>query len=403
MNYSKLIMVTTQNNNKYYEMKEQGDGTFIVYYGRVGKAAQSASYPMSSWNTKYKEKIRKGYIDVTDEVKEEIDEKEIDEKKFPKRKYKKINNPKIEDLLNKLQDYANKTIKRSYKISSEKVTQKMIDKTNAEINSLINVNDVLTFNEILLKIFTSLPRTMANVNNYLAKSKNDFEKIINREQDLLDVMKGQVKQNVVVNESLKTDNEDATILDLMDLDVEEASNEDINYIKMKLGSNAYRLKNVYKVINKRTQKAYDEFLKTHNNPKQKTLFHGSRNQNWWSIINSGLVLRPNAPITGKMFGYGIYFATKASKSIGYTSLRDARWNNEKNGTGYMALYKIAYGKPYDIHSFDSKYYSLNKNSLAKLDKDAMCLHAHAGKMLVNDEIIIYDETQCTIEYLVELE
>ena len=43
MNYSKLIMVTTQNNNKYYEMKEQGDGTFIVYYGRVGRSEEHTS------------------------------------------------------------------------------------------------------------------------------------------------------------------------------------------------------------------------------------------------------------------------------------------------------------------------------------------------------------------------
>ncbi len=32
---AKLIMVTANNNNKFYEMREQSDGTFKVTYGRV--------------------------------------------------------------------------------------------------------------------------------------------------------------------------------------------------------------------------------------------------------------------------------------------------------------------------------------------------------------------------------
>jgi len=37
-------------------------------------------------------------------------------------------------------------------------------------------------------------------------------------------------------------------------------------------------------------------------------FHGSRNENWWNIIKNGLQLNPNAKITGKMLGHGIYLA-----------------------------------------------------------------------------------------------
>ena len=62
----------------------------------------------------------------------------------------------------------------------------------------------------------------------------------------------------------------------------------------------------------------------------------------------------------------------------------------------------AYGKPYDVHSFDSKYYDFNYERLQKTCPGANCLHAHAGSMLRNDEIIVYKEDQCTIKYLVEL-
>lgn len=137
--------------------------------------------------------------------------------------------------------------------------------------------------------------------------------------------------------------------------------------------------------------------------KTKLLWHGSRNENWWSIINTGLVLRPtNAVITGKMFGFGIYYAPKARKSLGYTSLSGSYWARGNSNSAFMALMDVAYGKPYDVHSFDSKYYDFNYERLQKTCPGANCLHAHAGSMLRNDEIIVYKEDQCTIKYLVEL-
>lgn len=63
---------------------------------------------------------------------------------------------------------------------------------------------------------------------------------------------------------------------------------------------------------------------------------------------------------------------------------------------------ISYGKPYDVHSFDSKYYNFNYDELQRVCKGANCLHAHEGSMLRNDEIIVYKEDQCTIRYLIEL-
>jgi len=53
--------------------------------------------------------------------------------------------------------------------------------------------------------------------------------------------------------------------------------------------------------------SFDDFVEQEQVKDVRLFWHGSRNENWWSIINTGLVLRPtNAVITGKMFGYGIY-------------------------------------------------------------------------------------------------
>lgn len=73
----------------------------------------------------------------------------------------------------------------------------------------------------------------------------------------------------------------------------------------------------------------------------------------------------------------------------------------------MVLNEVAYGKPYDVYDFDSKYYNLNHDTLQKMCPGSNCLHAHAGAnigytSLKNDEIIVYQEDQCTIKYLVEL-
>ena len=61
-----LIMVTGNNNNKFYKMHDRGDGTFDATFGRVGASGQTTSYPISKWDQKYNEKIRKGYRDVTE-------------------------------------------------------------------------------------------------------------------------------------------------------------------------------------------------------------------------------------------------------------------------------------------------------------------------------------------------
>lgn len=103
-----------------------------------------------------------------------------------------------------------------------------------------------------------------------------------------------------------------------------------------------------------------------------------------------------------MFGNGIYFAPKAQKSLGYTSLSGSYWAKGSSNSAYMSLFDVAYGVPYDVYSFDSKYYSFDYQTLQKVKPGANCLHAHEGTMLRNDEIIVYKEEQITIKYLVEL-
>lgn len=395
-----LVMVTADaNNNKYYRMAPNGDGTWTAEYGRIGATCQKATYPLSQWDKKYREKVKKGYVDQSDLVEDLIQEKKPTDKT-----YKEIENQVIREIVQKLQDMANKAIKDNYTISSEKVTQAMVDEAQNILTDLILVSDVAEFNEKLIKLFGVIPRKMANVKSYLASSSADFGKLIQREQDLLDVMKGQVVQKTTIDDDKdEKPLNDCTILDKLGLEFEECTKEDIARIKACLGSEASKMSRAWKVTNKATRERYEKFVKDNGITETKLLFHGSRNENWWSIIQTGLVLKPtNAVITGKMFGYGIYYAPSARKSMGYTSLSGSYWTRGSSSVGYMALMDVAYGKPYDVYSFDSKYYNYNYEELQKACPGANCLHAHAGTMLRNDEIIVYKEEQCTIRYLIEL-
>lgn len=395
-----LVMVTASaNNNKYYKQIPHGD-SWTAEYGRVGSSPQRREYPMSQWNSKYNEKIRKGYVDQSDLV-----EDLIQVEKPKKSEYREIENKVIAEIVERLQTMARKAISDNYTISSNKVTHAMVDEAQDVLTSLIDAKDVDTFNETLLKLFTVIPRKMGNVKDYLAEKSDDFSRIIQKEQDLLDVMKGQVVQKQMIDENSEKDDiqNENTILEQLGLVFEECSTKDIAVIKDALGSCSDRFYQAWRVKNIQTQKRYDDFVRENHITNTKLLFHGSRNENWWSIINSGLVLKPtNAVITGKMFGYGIYYAPKARKSLGYTSLDGSYWVRGNSKFGFMALMEVAYGKPYDVYSFDRKYYDFDYQKLQQACPGANCLHAHEGSMLRNDEIIVYKEEQCTIRYLIEL-
>ena len=401
-----LVMVTAgANNNKYYRMTPQGD-MWLAEYGRIGGGTQSRTYSKYLWEKKYNEKIKKGYVDQTDLVQDLISI----EKPKVKSPYKAIDNLVIADIVERLQNMARKAISENYTVSSNKVTQAMVDEAQSIINGLLAITDLKQFNDELVKLFTTIPRKMGSVSSYIANKTDDFNKIIHREQDLLDVMKGQIVQKQVIDnaEENNTKTIDKTILETLGLEFEECSKDDIATIKVALGSYADKFNKAWKVKNIKTQARFDSFIKDNNIQDVRLLFHGSRNENWWSIIQSGLLLRPtNAVITGKLYGFGIYFSPKARKSLGYTSLNGSYWARGNANSGFMALMSVAYGTPYDVYDFNSKYGSLDYDGLQKFKKGANCLHAHAGASmgysnLRNDEIIVYKDEQCTIKYLVEL-
>lgn len=396
-----LVMTTAANNNKYYNCFPEGSN-FRVEYGRIDATKTTAYYPMSKWNSQISSKIRKGYVDVTDLKKDLIQEVSAANPESP---YKEIENAVIKEIVEKLQSMARETIQKNYTVKASSVTQDMVNEAQKIIDALANNSATIKdFNDNLLRLFTVIPRKMGNVRDYLAKEVNDFAKIISKEQDLLDVMRGQIYVKSDDAPAVAVEKSGQTILEELGLVMEETTSDEVAMIKSLMNESAGKFRRAWRVKNLKTQDRFDKFVHDNNIKDTRLLFHGSRSENFWSIIKTGLVLRPtNAVITGKMLGWGIYFAPKCQKSIGYTSLSGSYWARGGSNVAYMALFDVAYGTPYDVYSFDSKYYKLDYEKLQQFCPGANCVHAHADRgMLRNDEIVVYKEDQLTIKYLIEI-
>lgn len=409
MEYKYLVMVTSDNHNKYYEMIPEGS-SFTVKYGRVGASPQVRSYSDYEFDKKYNEKLRKGYIDQTDLRKDLIQVS----KNESKSKYVPIKDQEIKELIDYLQKVARQKIADNYTISTEKVTQAMVNEAQEVLNELADIyeKDISDkqkqFNDLLLKLFNILPRKMSYVSEYLANNdkQETFAKIYSREQDLLNVMKGQVIQQTKQEEVEVQEEPTQTILEANGLILEPINEEDKKIILKELGEIKDKFYKAWRVTNKTTRERFENEISQANNKTTKLLWHGSKNENWFSIMSNGLLLNPNAAITGKLYGIGIYFSPKAKKSFGYTSYNNSYWARGNSDRAFMGLYKMHYGNPYIVGDFDSKYYKYNYEKLRE-NGDYDCLHAKAGvslgySSLKNDEIIVYKEGQLDINYLVEL-
>jgi poly [ADP-ribose] polymerase len=413
-----LVMITEANNNKYYNCVPNGDGTFTVKYGRVGGHESTATYPMSKWQSQINSKLKKGYVDNSALMQDVIEDSKIEEKTSEGLdEFSVIKNNSVRSIIKRLFDYANKVVQSSYKVSSSVVTQAMVDKAQEYIDDLsksyasLSVED---FNSILIKIFTTIPRKMRTVKEFQSTSKDEFAKIIEREQETLDAMRGQVYKRVEKTTATNKEEvvETISILDKMGITMEDATDEDVAKIKKAMGDASHKFYKAWRVTNHETEEKYRKFVAENNIGNIKLTCHGSRNQNWFNILKTGLKIRPSGVIlTGSLLGNGLYFSNPdkwhgVAKSIGYTSL-GGYWTREYQNSGFIAFFETALGTSYEIHSHDNKYHSFNLEKLKAIAPNAWSLFLHGAghsstTTVINDEIVVYNESQTTVRYLVEI-
>lgn len=399
------------NSNKFYKMAENADGTFTSTYGREGATKPAIeTYPMSKWDIKLKEKLssRKGYTDQTENRAEIV---EAVSKKSSTGAVIISHDKYVSEFISTLQAYAKQQTAATYKVEAKGVTQKQIDNAQKHIDNLSysfknhfkagwNIN---MFNTELTKLYMVIPRKMKSVIDHLINdqtTQKEIETLIETEQSNIDSLAGQVLTQTAEDNDDATDTKlvQHTLLDSMGLEMKKVSDKYIlDDVKKRAEQHGKRVLNVFEVINKSTQKSFDNQLAKSSNKKCELLWHGSRNANWIYIIQQGLRIRPSGAVhTGSMFGDGIYFASEADKSMGYTD--NGRWvNGNARASVYMALYNVHLGKQYEIESSDSSLSSSKLERLGKYDST----WGKKGRSLIRHEYITYKSEQSTIKYIVE--
>ncbi|KAL2120054.1 hypothetical protein VTJ04DRAFT_7015 [Mycothermus thermophilus] len=186
----------------------------------------------------------------------------------------------------------------------------------------------------------------------------------------------------------------------------------------------YQIENIFRIERKGEFARFDdsEFGKMRQN--RRLLWHGSRVTNFGGILSQGLrIAPPEAPVSGYMFGKGIYMADMASKSANYCC------SYISDGTALLLLCEAELGNPMQelIHaSYNAGEDAKKKGMVATWGqgrtgplkwKDASCVHPSLAGVMMPDtsvppgdtnvpgaslyynEYIAYDVSQVRLRYL----
>jgi len=148
------------------------------------------------------------------------------------------------------------------------------------------------------------------------------------------------------------------------------------------------------------------------------LWHGSRLTNFVGILSQGLrIAPPEAPVTGYMFGKGVYFADMVSKSANYCNA------SRGSDTACMLLCEVALG---DMNELKQADYHASNLPAGKLSTKGLGVNfpdpagaktlpngtvvplgkevkgSIPGSSLLYNEFIVYDVAQIKVRYLVKM-
>lgn len=394
---------------------EEGE-TFSIIRGREGvkvglqKAKAIGPYPIDEFANEYAKLIERGFRLSFDKAPSEIVVQAAG-------KYKKMPDVDTEDIVSELVSISRQAFEDYYTVDTKRITdipQASIDTARKMLNIMEKNKENMStkeFNDSLCIVYEVLPRRIDNLWNLVARSSKDFSAIIERETNAINLMEEKIieARKGIVSSSKET------ICDAHGIEMRPVTAEEKAEIMDMLHGNAgggdtydnrSRYKRAWKVINHQTRSNLEKFCENRGIEGYENgltrLFHGSGTENWWSILINGLILRPNAAYCGSAFGHGTYFAPSSQKSFGYTSGSNLwRDNSGHSGSIFLGIFDVATGGIYDVYG-EGKGTPDNESQLHAISPDYDCLWAYGGKGYVaHDEVVVYNEHQSSIKYLIE--
>uniref|UniRef100_A0A8C1EG48 Poly [ADP-ribose] polymerase n=1 Tax=Cyprinus carpio carpio TaxID=630221 RepID=A0A8C1EG48_CYPCA len=361
--------------DKFYDKNSAMDNFCNVYEEKTGNAWASSNF------TKYPNKF----------YPLEIDYGQIDLQKMPLGKLSK------------------RQIQSAYSLLSE-VQQAVADSSaEAQILDLSN------------RFYTLIPHDFGMKKPPLLNNSDYIQQKVQMLDNLLDIevayslLRGGVEDNkkdpIDINyEKLKTK------IEVVDQSSSEAQLI-IQYVKNTHAAthNTYTLdvEEIFKIEREGESQRFRPFKELHN---RQLLWHGSRTTNYAGILSQGLrIAPPEAPVTGYMFGKGVYFADMVSKSANYCHTSQA------DPVGLLLLGEVALGNMHELKkaSHITKL-PKGKHSVKGLGRTAPDPRATVslngvdvplGKgintnaedtSLLYNEYIVYDIAQVNLKYLLKI-
>mmetsp|Transcript_11103 Transcript_11103/g.21432 ORF Transcript_11103/g.21432 Transcript_11103/m.21432 type:complete len:680 (-) Transcript_11103:80-2119(-) len=473
------------NNNKYYViqvLEPDGGGKFVVWnrWGRVGAHGQNATreytnleaakgdfmekfqdktrnrWQGSAWKTleagfqTYPGKYTLLEMDYEsqggggdDEKKKKADEKA--QKEAQKKELKSKLHPKVKSIVELICDVqmmdkqmkeigynadkmplgnlSKSTIKRGYEAlkSIEAVLNNKSMPPSSKQQQLLDLTS--TF-------FTVIPHNVgfANMRQFVIDSPSKLKAKLEMIEALGEI---EIAQELFKGEEDLKEHPADTHFKKLNIDLSPVDNSDpafemvSNYLVNTHGAThtAWKTKlvNLFEVVREGEPGRFKNFSK---NDNRMLLWHGSRLTNFVGILSQGLrIAPPEAPVTGYMFGKGIYFADMSSKSAQYC------FPNRHSTRQLMLLCEVALGSHNELLRADynaDKAVNSGKAS-GMLSTKGMGKHApdpsgtvtlpggckvpmgKGGPSGVNDssllynEFIVYDTNQVLLKYLLEVE
>ena len=372
-----LIKVAADaNNNKYYNMIQTSSDSFKVEFGRVEAKPQTKTYPMSKWDSTYRSKISKskGYTDIS-HLKEATTIVADTSK-----------NQDFHDFYKVFSKYTNDIIAKTYITNT--ATPQQIEEAQNILNEMTTFKQVKKVNTYLEKYFTVIPKKMKRVSDHLITDLSELNTLISNEQNALTSMQSSNIINTV--DPLKELNVNFELVDCPP-DLRTKLEKNINAYGH--GKSIYK---VYKVWNDDRQSKFDNYVKKSKNKKTELLFHGTQNGNVFSIMKTGLKIRPTNAVSynGQIYGLGVYHSADSHKSLNYCG-------SYKDSIFFIQNVHIGNTYNYDGWYRDGKGLSrseMNYSNLQKLGYDSVSVNAGDG--LRNSEYIVYSNEQTVCNYIV---
>ncbi len=385
------------------------------------KRARKKELPADMWQPEVEKFQRWGYSFVTT-------------KKATKRsftvdgEYKSLDNKHLQIFVEDIVKANDEIMKASYTKSIEDIPKECLDNANQIMLALQTglAEEALTvkdFNALVAEFFTQFPLAVSKADNYFATTQDPkhFEDVISRLQEKLDNVLQQLRTFEKEEEAFKKngDFDRPTILDANGISMRDVTAAEKAKILKYMSDQSGQYVRAWHIENHATEKRFQDYCAKEGLTEEKGishLWHGTGFENIWSIAKSGLYLnpeliKPGVSICGKAFGYGLYFAPYCRKSMGYTSCAGARYRGSGKKGGVLLIFKVATGNPYYIYRDKN---SKRPNHWSDFHKDHPKMHCTWAEgdtdsanpdsqfwRLCFDEVIVYQEQQATIEYVVQ--